>query len=196
MAKVNGSAGKVVTSTNTNITAVTGNPGTTITITASGHGLSVGDKVLIEDVGGMTDLNGEHVVTVSATTFQIELGKSTSQSYTSGGTVKTCATIMNWTLDIATEPMKTTDSDVSTWDTFIDSGFKGGTGTFEAFFETATSDIALTSTALILRMDASNYYTLTAFITANTSTVDVPGTEAVKKTYTFTATSTISPTVA
>ena len=194
MAKVNGTAGKVVTSTNTSITGASGT--TTITVTASGHGLSVGDKVLIEGVVGMTDLNGEHVVTASAATFAVVLGTATAQSYSSGGTVKTCATITNWSMDINTDPINTTDSEVSTWNVFIGSGFKGGSGTFEAFFETATTDIVLgTSTALILRMDASNYYTCTAFITANTSTVDVPGAEAVKKSYSFTTTSTITQTV-
>lgn len=194
MAKVSGKDGKAVTSSPTSITGASGT--TTITVTASGHGLSVGDRVLIEGVGGMTDLNGEHTVTASATTFAVVIS-STSQNYTSAGTVKTCATITSWSMDINTEPIKTTDSEVATWDVFIGSGFKGGTGTFEAFFETATSDITLgSSTTLILRMDASNYYTLTAFITANTSTVDVPGSEAVKKTYSFTATSTITPTVA
>ena len=195
MAKISGTTGKVVLGSNVSITGASESAGT-VTVTASGHGLSVGDQVLIEGVVGMTDLNGEHVVSNSASTFQVVIA-DTAQTYSSGGTVKKCATITTWSMDIGSEVIKTTDSNVTTWDTYIANGFSGGSGTFDAFFITGATDIPLqTSTTLILRQDASNYYTCTAFITANTSTVDVPGSEAVKKTYSFTTTGTITPTVA
>ena len=197
MAKISGTAGKVVLGSNVTITGATGT--TTITITGVTT-QTAGDKILIEGVVGMTDINGEHLVTaVSAgVNLQIVLATATSQSFSgSSGTLKDCANITNWSLDIAGEVIKTTDSNVTTWDTYIANGFSGGSGTFDAFFITGATDIPLqTSTTLILRQDASNYYTCTAFITANTSTVDVPGSEAVKKTYSFTTTGTITPTVA
>ena len=198
MAKISGTTGKVVLGSNVSITGATGT--TTITITGVTT-QTAGDKILIEGVVGMTDINGEHLVkTVSAgVNLTILLGTATGQTYSSGGTLKDCASITNWSLDIAGDVIKTSDSSVATpfWDTYISAGFKGASGTFDIFFESAVADLPLqTSTTLILRMDASNYYTCTALLTANTSTVDVPGTEAVKKTYSFQTTSTITPTVA
>jgi hypothetical protein len=197
--KLSGTSGKVVTSTNTTITGASGT--TTITVTFSSHSFVVGDRILIESVGGMTDLNGEHTVaTIAAGTDLTVVIPETAQSYTSGGTAKTCASITSWTLDEAGEVIKTSDSSVATpfWDTYISAGFKGATGTFDTYFITGTSDIVVigSSMVLILRLNSTNYYTCTAFITGNSSTVDVPGTEAIKKTYTFTTTTTITPTVA
>ncbi len=192
MAKISGKDGKAVRSTPTSITGASGT--TTITVTAAGHGLSVGDRVLIESVGGMTDLNGEHTVTASAATFAVVI-PATAQSYTSGGTVRLTTSITAWSLDVTGEVINITDSGDSVWMENIASGFKGGTGTFEGFFSTGVTDVNVgSSTALILRGDGNNLYTLTAQITGNTSTTDVPGAEAVKKAYTFTATSSITQT--
>jgi len=195
MAKVTGTAGKVVVGANVTVTGATGTTDITITgVTTQ----TAGDKILIEDVGGMTDINGEHTVDSVNTGTDLHITiATTAQSYTSGGTLKDCATITAWSMDIATDPIQTTDSEVATWHVFIPNEFKGATGTFDVFFETAVTDLVLgSSTTLILRMDASNYYTCTAYLTANTATVDVPGSEAVKKTYSFQTTSTISLTVA
>ena len=66
-----------------NITGATGT--STITITAAGHGHSVGDLVRIQNVVGMTDINGYfYVGTVTTNTFTIT--KATTQTYGSGGT--------------------------------------------------------------------------------------------------------------
>jgi len=197
MAKISGQNGKVFLHTSVAVTGATGT--TTITVTTgTAHGLSLGSQVLIESVVGMTDINGLHIVTeiVDGSEFKIVIAL-TGQSYSSGGTVQETIAITSWTLDIASEAIQTTDSSVSTWHTFIDSEFKGGSGTFEAFFVTGALDTLLgNSTVLILEADSANYYTCTAFITGNSSTVDVPGAEAVKKSYTFTNTSTITLTAA
>jgi hypothetical protein len=68
-----------------NITNATGT--TTITITAAAHGHKKGDLVYIQNVLGMTDINGyRYVNSVTTNTFTIALSSATSQTYTSGGT--------------------------------------------------------------------------------------------------------------
>ncbi len=195
MAKVSGQDGKVVLSASVNVSGATGT--TTITVeTGSVHGLTTGDRVLIEAVGGMTDVNGEHtVLTTASTSLFTILIPSTGQSYTSGGTTKQCISITGWTLDLASEVINTTDSSDVTWESFISTDFSGGSGTFEGFFESGTTDLT-GSYPIILRQSGAIYYTGTALITANSSTVDIPGAEAVKKSYTFTCTASVALTTA
>jgi hypothetical protein len=195
MAKISGKDGKVIRSTNANITDANGTDTIVVDCIVS-HG--VGDRVLIEGVVGMTDLNGEHTITAVNAGVSISVViPTTAQTYTSGGTIKLCTSITGWTLDTGAEVIKTTDSSSTTWDDFIASGFKGSTGSFEGFFETGTNDITVGSSAsLILREDSSNYYTFSALITGNSSTLDVPGSEATLKTYTFQVTGTNTQTVA
>jgi hypothetical protein len=68
---------------------ITGAVNTTgiVTVTATAHGLVVGQNVVIASVVGMTNLNGEFKVlsVPSANTFTVAL--DTAQTYTSGGTV-------------------------------------------------------------------------------------------------------------
>jgi uncharacterized ion transporter superfamily protein YfcC len=72
------------------ITAATGT--TTITITAAGHGLAIGDYGVITGVVGMTVLNTTHkVASVTTNTFTVVLPAATAQTYTSGGTVRRLA---------------------------------------------------------------------------------------------------------
>lgn len=53
--------------------------------TSAAHGLSTGDIVTIHDVGGCTEANGTHKITViSTTTFDL-VGSTFSNAYTSGG---------------------------------------------------------------------------------------------------------------
>lgn len=195
MAKVSGKDGKVVLSGDANVQAATGT--TTILVEADEHGLSIGDQVLIENVVGMTDINGEHLIV--AASFSVDqfsiIIPTTSQSYSTGGTVKQCISITGWSLDLTAEVIPTTDSSNTTWDAFIPTDFSGGTGTFEGFFIAGAVDLT-GSYPIILRQSGAIYYTGTALITGNSSVVDVPGTEAVKKTYTFTCTASVALTTA
>jgi hypothetical protein len=77
-----------------NITAITqANPGV---ITSSSHGLSNDEIVLIEDVGGMTELNNKYykVAGVTSNTFTLkdiddnDIDTTNFTTYTSGGTAK------------------------------------------------------------------------------------------------------------
>ena len=195
MAKVSGQDGKVVLSANKAIQDVTGT--TTILVESDDHGRSIGDRVLIESVVGFTDINGEHTVLAgSFTTDQFTvLIPLTAQTYTSGGTVKECVSITGWTLDLTSDAIDTTDSSSTTWNEFIPSEFSGGSGSFEGFYESGVVDLS-GSYPIILRQSGAIYYTGTALITGVSSVVDVPGAEAVKKTYTFTCTASVALTTA
>ena len=104
--------------------------------------------------------------------------------------------ITGWSVDIAGETINTTDSSNSTWEEHLPSGFKGWTGTFEGFQETATADPAINGTAasLVLELDGTRDYTGNVIITGVSTTVDVPGAEAIKKTFTFQGTGTLTLT--
>jgi len=104
--------------------------------------------------------------------------------------------ITGWTLDITGEVIDVTDSSVATWNAFIGSGFKSWSGTFEGFQETNTADLSIGAAPaeLTLELDASRNYGGTAIITGCSTVVDVPGAEAVKKSYTFQGTSDVALT--
>lgn len=58
------------------------------TVTASGHGLAVGDKIYFENVGGMTQINSLFatvVTVVDANNFTIDIDTSAFGAFTSGG---------------------------------------------------------------------------------------------------------------
>jgi len=59
---------------------------TPIVVTSSSHGLATGDRIVVVDVGGNTNANGEWIVTVvDANSFSLD-GSSGNSGYTSGGT--------------------------------------------------------------------------------------------------------------
>lgn len=77
----------IITQASTNITGITkANPAV---VTSNSHGLSNGDYVLIQSVGGMTEVNNRHflVANVTANTFELSgVNSSSYTTYTSGGT--------------------------------------------------------------------------------------------------------------
>lgn len=80
--------GGIITQTATNITAITAaNPPV---VTSVAHGLDNGDKVIIQSVGGMTELNNRWFTVANKTADTIELSGVDATgytAYTSGGTV-------------------------------------------------------------------------------------------------------------
>ena len=101
-----------------------------------------------------------------------------------------------WTCDVSGEVIDTTDSSNTTWKSFIASGFKEWSGSFEGFQETATADPAIGGTAatIELTLDGTNKYSGSSIITGVSTTLDVVGNEAVKKSYTFQGTGTLTLT--
>ena len=95
----------------------------TVTVTATAHGFSANDRVQIESVVGMTDLNDTFniVATPTADTFTVSL--TTAQSYTSGGTARRRMEIFEWHLEVTTGIIDVTDSSSSSWKEKLPSGW-------------------------------------------------------------------------
>lgn len=102
--------------------------------------------------------------------------------------------ITGWTVDISGETIPVTDSGDTTWMQHIASGFKGWSGTFEGFAIAGTADEAIGGAAatLVLVAGGSDQYSGSAILTNVSTGVDVPGTEAVTKSYTFQGTGTLT----
>jgi len=195
MARLSGKNGIVIYGTAITITAATGTTTITVTTGLIAHGFSVKDRIRIGGVVGMTDLNGSHTINTVplTTTFTVVLSKATSQTYTSGGSVNVCTDIVSWGIDVKAEVVDTTDSSTSAWKTFIPNNWKEASGTFDGFFYTGAMKPAIgTSLTITLMMDSVNYYSGTGYITSDGTSVAVTGTDAVKVTYAFTMTGTVT----
>jgi hypothetical protein len=177
-------------------TSITGASGTsTITVTASGHGLSVNDMIKIWGVLGMTDINSQHIVTVSATTFQFALSPATSQTYTSGGTVQRTCSITGWTLNQKCDTREVTDSNSGATSEFIPEGHTQWEGTFEGMLpDGANRPTVGSSYAVVLAMNSSDSFSGTVKITGMNPSLQVKGADAVKVSYTFQGTGTLTET--
>jgi hypothetical protein len=177
----------------TNITGASGT--TTITVTASGHGLAVKDMVKISSVGGMTDLNGTHIVTASSTTFNVVLGTATGQSYSSGGSVSRCVAITGWSLNQKADTREVTDSNSGANSEFIAEGHTQFDGSFEGILpDGALRPTVGSSYAATLNMNSADSFSGTVKITGMSPVLQIKGTDAVKVSYTFQGTGTLTET--
>jgi hypothetical protein len=104
--------------------------------------------------------------------------------------------ITGWSCDVSGEVIKTTDSSNTTWDAFIAAGFTSWSGSFEGFQETNTADPTVGGAAatLVLELDGTRNYTGSAIITGVSTSADVPGSEAITKSFTFQGTGTLTLT--
>ena len=85
----------IITHASTNITGITkANPAV---VTSNSHGLSNGDYVLIQSVGGMTEVNNRHFVVANKTANTFELSGVNSSSYTTYTSGGTASEIVNLT---------------------------------------------------------------------------------------------------
>ncbi len=188
-----GASGFLLYGSATNITAASGT--TTITVTASGHGLAVKDMVKIVSVGGMTDLNGTHIVTASSTTFAVVLGTATAQTYTSGGSVSRCVAITGWSMNQKSDVREVTDSGSGANSEFIAEGHTAFDGSFEGILpDGALRPTVGTSYAATFNIDASDSFSGTVKITGMTPVLVIKGTDAVKVSYTFQGSGTLTET--
>ena len=84
----------IITHSTVNVSGITkANPAV---VTAAAHGFSNGDYVLLQSVGGMSEVNNRHFVVANATTNTFELSgvnSSAYTTYTSGGTVAEIVTL-------------------------------------------------------------------------------------------------------
>ena len=186
MAKLSGEGGKVyVCVSGTSITDAN-HSGGTVTVTASGHGLVVGDYVEISSVVGMTNLNSTWGVSeVAGTTFGVVL--TTAQSYTSGGTARQCVPVTNWELTRSEPVIDGTDSSNAGWTQKVVKGVKNWAGSLTGFFyiNAKPGDLVGETFSTSLIMDDGRYFTGSCMFGEIGETVDVPGEELVGVTYTI-----------
>lgn len=107
------------------------------------------------------------------------------------GTIK----ITNWALNVSSEVKDTTDSGDSDWKTFLPSGWKEAEGTFEGFVETGDAGgetVGGAAASLVLTAKSGVTWTADAIITAQNTTLEVVGTNAVKVSYSFKITGSIT----
>jgi len=131
-----------------------------ITVTAA-NSLVAGMFVLISGVVGMTDLNnggkGHIVIEANATTFKVE--KTTSQTYTSGGTAKRIIPITKWDLDVKSQSGEATTSESGEWKERLLTGFKEWSFSYEGIeFDGADQMIIQEMHDVELDIDENNYY--------------------------------------
>ena len=109
----------------------------------------------------------------------------------------TVIVITGWTVDVAGEVINTTDSGDTTWESFIAKGFTSWSGTFEGFAVAGTADPTIGGAAATLSLvaGATDNYSGSAIMTGVSTVVDVPGAEAVKKSFTFQGTGTLTQAI-
>ena len=196
MAKISGTNGIVLFGSQIAISNATGNAGT-VTVTASGHSFAAGDRVRITGVAGMTDLNGGHSVVTSSVGSSFTVALQTSQTYSSGTDyVQACFDVTEFNLDLKIDVADTTDSTNAAvgYKAFLAKAFSEGSGTFGGFRLQATNGLTLGSpVTIILSLDAgNNYYSGGGIITSDATTLQISGTEAVKASYAFQMSGTIT----
>jgi hypothetical protein len=188
-----GASGMLLTSAAVNITGASGT--STITVTASGHGNVAKDMIYIAAVEGMTDLNGTHIVASAATTFTVTLSPATAQSYSTGGTVQRCVSLTGWSMSQKCDTREVTDSNSGAVSEFIAEGHTEFEGTFEGMLpDGALRPTVGSSYTAYLKMNSADSFSGTIKITSMNPVLQVKGTDAVKVSYAFKGTGTLTET--
>ena len=181
MAAVSGRLGRALFGSAATISDANHSTGT-VTIDFTGaHGLNQYELVYIEDVVGMTDINGTFEVITAPDTDTITITKTTAQSYTSGGSARKTIDVISLSTDITCEVIKTTSSSTSGgFDTYIPAGFATATGTISGLFIEGADllDVNEEITAEF-RISDTQYYSGSGVVTSINVGSNVPGTDAV-----------------
>ena len=190
--KLKGNEGVILYGTTFNITGASHVAGT-VTVTATGHTFLAKDRILIEDVIGMTDLNAHHsIVAVATNTFDVAL--TTEQSYTSGGTARRLVEVRGWIINIDTVLIEVTDSGDDGWKKYL-SKYENWYGIFRGLLRTSTLYPALmTEVSLKLIADSSNNWEGQALLDFENERVPIFEEDAVLFEFGFKGTSTLTPT--
>lgn len=163
--KLSGNSGRIkIGNTVGVVTPVTSSAGITTITTAAAHGLSAGMFVLISGAAGMTDLNngGKALFVLSApTTTTLTVKLTSSQTYTSGGTLQRVIPITEWDINPKADKADQMDSESGGWkeNTISSLGF---TGTYKAL-QSDGQHAPLFGVQLPceLDIDKNNFYTAT-----------------------------------
>ena len=188
MAVISGSAGYVTYGSALNITGISAASSAVISV-ASTSGFTAGDRIIIRDVTGMTEINGLHGTVESVvlnTSITVGIDSSTFTTYTSGGTITHTIDVTGFSYTETAQVADVTDSSSTTWKDFTASGYKGLEGTFEGFLKSGINPPSFGS-----EISFGFYETDTAsmtgsgILTSKAVTLTVDGTEAVKVSYSF-----------
>lgn len=207
MAKITGEDGWVLLGNKVTISNITVNNPLSVTIlTGSNHGLvsdDIGNYVYIQGVASVSGLNGLRKVTnVTGNTTLTVQTESASGSYT-GDTdyLQRAFKITGWSLNQESEVKDVTDSEsADNAKEFIPAGFVAWSGSFACFFENDTvrgAPYLQKGEVLDIRLcltDAEDdeYFDGDCVITEEADVLEVAGTNAVKATFQFQGTDTLT----
>jgi predicted secreted protein len=164
-----------------NISSATYDTGVVTINFSSAHLLNQYELVYIEDVEGMTDINGTFRVETAPDADTITISKTTAQTYTTGGTAIKTMDVISFSTEINGEVIDVTSSSTSgNWKEFIPAGFSTATATIEGLFiEGADLPESQEEVTAILRLSDSQYYSGSGIVTGVSSNGTVTGTDAV-----------------
>lgn len=196
MSTLNGQTAEITWGSSENITDITQASSAVISV-ASTSGFASGDRVIIQSVTGMTEINGLHGTissVVTDTSITVNINSTGFSSYTSGGTITKVIDITKFTITKKGKVSDVTDSS-STYEEFVATGYVEVSGSFEGYLKSGVSKPTFHSEiAFVFYEDSSNYLSGSGIITDEGTSVDIVGTNAVQVTYTFQGTGTYSDT--
>jgi len=138
MANYNGKNGRIKIGASKTINGATHNTGVvTIDFTAA-HGFVAGDRIIIANVVGMTDLNTFHTVASAPDGDTITVALTTAQGYTSGGTAIRHVPVISGNITGNAEMIPTSDSESGDWEEFA-AGRNSFTSSFEGYIKEGAS---------------------------------------------------------
>ncbi len=199
MSAISGIAGEVLWGSAVNITGITKAASAVITV-SSVSGFSIGDRVIIQGVTGMTEINDKHgtitaITTTPSITITVDIDSSAYTTYVSGGTVTHVVDVTKFSFTKKGSVSNVTDSSSSTWEDFIASGFIAITGTFEGFLKSGVNKPTFHSAITFkLYEDATDYISGSGIITDEGTTLEINGTNAVHITFSFQGTGSYTDT--
>lgn len=143
-------------------------------VTASGHGLTVGDIGAFASVGGMTEINGSSGVVVAAATntFCVDIDTRAYTSFTTGGTyTPTAFTQVKKVDSFDWSPGEASDIDVTDFDSTAMEYLSGlpDNGSFQVNINVSTTDAGQAACAAALASGATKDFKLT-FVNSATRT--------------------------
>jgi predicted secreted protein len=179
-----------------NISAATHLTGVVTIDFSSAHLLNQYELVYIENVAGMTDINGTFRAETAPDADTITISKTTAQTYTGGGTAIKTMDIISFSADINGEVIDVTSSSTSgDWKEFLPAGFSTATVTVEGLFvEGADLPDVNEEVTATLRLSDSQYYSGSGIVTGLSSNGTVTGTDAISVSVTMQLTGEVSYT--
>lgn len=195
MAVISGSAGYVTYGSALNITGITKASNAVISVAATA-GFTAGDRVIIRGVVGMTEINGLHGTVqsvVANTSITVNIDSQTFTTYVSGGTITHTIDITGFSYTATAQVADVTDSSSSTWKDFTPSGYQDFSGTFEGFVKSGINppDFGSSISFGLYETDTASA-TGSGILTSKAVTLSIDGTSAVKVSYSFKGTGTIT----